>query len=77
MTITLQPQQERFIQAQLASGRYTNAADTITEALHLLEKRKHCDRWVEDLRIKIDIAAAQSDRGEDIDGETAITGFCS
>lgn len=44
---------------------YTNAA----EALHLLEKCKHCvslrggaNLWVEDLRVKIDIAAAQSDR---------------
>jgi antitoxin ParD1/3/4 len=72
MTITLQPEQEQFIQAQLATGRYTSATEVIAEALLLLEKRNDYDRWVEDLRVKIDIAAAQLDRGEGIDGETAI-----
>jgi antitoxin ParD1/3/4 len=73
MTITLQPDQEQFIQAQLATGRYTSAAEVIAEALHLLEKRNDYDRWVEDLRAKIDMAAAQLDHGEGIDGETAIS----
>jgi antitoxin ParD1/3/4 len=72
MTITLQPEQEQFIQTQLATGRYANAIEVIAEALQLLEKRNHYDRWVEELRIKIDIAAAQLDRGEGLDGETAI-----
>jgi antitoxin ParD1/3/4 len=52
--------------------------------LLLLEKRNQyvslrggANRWVKDFRVKIDIAAAQSDRGEGIDGETAIAGFCS
>jgi antitoxin ParD1/3/4 len=72
MTIALQPEQEQFIQAQIATGRYTRAIDVISEALQLLEKRNHYDRWVEELREKIDLAAAQLDRGEGIDGETAI-----
>ncbi|MFZ4558463.1 MAG: type II toxin-antitoxin system ParD family antitoxin [Pseudanabaena sp.] len=72
MPITLQPEQEQFIQTQLASGRYTNATEVIAEALQLLEKRNHYDRWVEELRNKIDIAAAELDRGEGIDGEIAI-----
>lgn len=72
MPITLQPEQEQFIQTQLATGRYTNATEVIAEALQLLEKRNHYDRWVEELRNKIDIAAAECDRGERLDGETAI-----
>ncbi|MCA6503612.1 MAG: type II toxin-antitoxin system ParD family antitoxin [Pseudanabaena sp. M135S2SP2A07QC] len=72
MPITLQPEQEQFIQNQLATGRYTNATEVIAEALQLLEKRNHYDRWVEELRNKIDIAAAELDRGEGLDGETAI-----
>ena len=72
MPITLQPEQEQFIQTQLATGRYTNATEVIVEALQLLEKRNHYDRWVEELRNKIDIAAAECDRGEGLDGETAI-----
>lgn len=62
MSITLQPEQEQFIQTQLATGRYTNAIEVIAEALQLLEKRNHYDRWVEELCNKIDIAAAKLDR---------------
>jgi antitoxin ParD1/3/4 len=72
MPITLQPEQEQFIQTQLAKGRYSNATEVIAEALQLLEKRNHYDRWVEELRNKIDIAATELDRGEGLDGETAI-----
>jgi antitoxin ParD1/3/4 len=73
MTIALQPEQEAFIQTQLSTGQYSSAAEVITEALRLLEKRNHYDQWVEDVRAKIDIAAEQLDRGEGVDGETAIS----
>jgi len=72
MPITLQPEQEQFIQTQLATGRYSNATEVIAEALQLLAKRNHYDLWVEELRDKIDIAAAELDRGEGVDGEIAI-----
>jgi antitoxin ParD1/3/4 len=72
MTIALKPEQEEFIQAQLSTGQYTDAAAVITESLRLLEKRNHYDEWVEDVRAKIDTAATQLDRGEGADGETAI-----
>ena len=72
MPITLQPEQEQFIQTQLATGRYTKATQVIAEALQLLEKRNHYDRWVEELRNKIDIAATECDREEGVDGEIAI-----
>ena len=77
MPITLQPEQEQFIQTQLATGRYINATEVIAEALQLLEKRNHYDRWVEELRNKIDIAAAECDRGEGIDSEIAINHLLS
>jgi antitoxin ParD1/3/4 len=77
MPITLQPEQEQFIQTQLATGRYTNATEVIAEALQLLEKRNHYDRWVEELGNKIDIAAAELDRGEGLDAETAINPLLS
>ncbi len=77
MTITLQPEQEQFIQTQLATGLYTNATEVIAEALQLLAKRNHYDRWVEELRNKIDIAAAECDRREGVDGETAINQLLS
>ncbi len=72
MTIALQPEQEQFIQDQLATGRYSSPAAVVAEALRLLEERNHYDRWVEEVRHKIDLAADQLDRGEGVDGETAI-----
>ena len=72
MTIALLPEQEQFIQSQLATGNYTNAAEVIAEALRLLAKRDRYDAWVEEMRDKVDVAVAQLDRGEGVDGETAI-----
>ncbi|MDY6781949.1 MAG: type II toxin-antitoxin system ParD family antitoxin [Cyanobacteriota bacterium] len=72
MSIALTPQQEQLIRAQLETGRYTNAAEVITDALQLLEKRDRYHHWLEELGAKIDIAAEQLDRGEGVDGETAI-----
>ena len=72
MAIALQPDQEQFIQTQLDTGRYKSATEVIAEALRLLEKRNHYDRWVEEVRCKIDVAAEQLDRGEGVDRETAI-----
>ena len=72
MTISLSPEHEQLIQAQLATGRYTNRSEVIAEALKLLEKRNQYDRWVEEVRAKIDLAAEQLDRGEGIEGETVI-----
>ena len=72
MTIALLPEQEQFIQSQLATGNYTNAAEVIAEALRLLAKRDRYDAWVEEMREKVDVAVAQLDRGEGVDGETAI-----
>ncbi|WP_449417729.1 ribbon-helix-helix domain-containing protein [Phormidium nigroviride] len=72
MSITLTPEQEQLIQAQLATGRYTNINEIISDALQLLEKRDRYNLWVEEVCAKIDIAAIQLDRGEGVDGETAI-----
>ncbi|NET62659.1 MAG: type II toxin-antitoxin system ParD family antitoxin, partial [Symploca sp. SIO2E6] len=44
----------------------------LEEALALLEKRNQYEQWVEEIGQKIDIAAQQLERGEGIDGESAI-----
>lgn len=72
MSITLTPEQEQLIEAQLASGRYTSVTEIIGDALRLLAKRDRYNLWVEEVCAKIDIAATQLDRGEGVDGETAI-----
>lgn len=73
MIINLNYQLENLVQKQIKSGKYTTANDVIEEALNLLEKRNQYDDWVEEIRHKIDIADEQLNRGEGIDGETAIS----
>ena len=72
MNIILSPQLENFIQQQIDSGKYTSIDNVREEALALLEKRNQYEQWVEEIVQKIDIAAQQLERGEGIDGETAI-----
>ena len=72
MNITLKPELEKFIEQQIKLGKYDSAERVIEEALFLLSKRNEYDKWVEETRQKIDIAAEQLDRGEGIDGRIAI-----
>jgi len=73
MNITLKAEIEQFIQAQLATGRYVNAEEVISKALKLLEKQdKEYQEWVEETRQKVDVAIAELERGEGLDGETVV-----
>ena len=40
MNISLSPEQEKFIQSQIAKGKYTNIQQVIDSALKLLEKQE-------------------------------------
>ncbi|RUR75459.1 type II toxin-antitoxin system ParD family antitoxin [Chlorogloeopsis fritschii PCC 9212] len=73
MNITLKPEIEQFIQAQIATGRYANAEEVISKALKLLEEQdKEYQEWVEETRQKVDVAIAELERGEGLDGETVV-----
>ncbi len=78
MKITLKPEQEKFIEAQVTSGRYPSAEEVIAAALALLadssepQESNTYQKWVEETRPKVAIGIAQLDRGEGIDGETLI-----
>jgi antitoxin ParD1/3/4 len=72
MNLTLKPEHQKLIEEQLNTGYYANPDEIIAEALQLLGKREQYRRWAEEVGKKIDIAAEQLDRGEGIDGETAI-----
>ncbi|MBD2570797.1 ribbon-helix-helix domain-containing protein [Anabaena lutea] len=74
MNIQIQPELEQIIQAQIATGRYTNPEDVISKALKLLlEWEKGYQQWVEETREKVDVAIEQLDRGEGIDGDVVIS----
>ena len=72
MNLLLKPEHQKLIEAQLNTGRYANPDEIIAEALELLNKRDQYQEWSEEICRKIDIAAQQLDRGEGIDGESAI-----
>jgi antitoxin ParD1/3/4 len=74
MNIQIKPELEQIIQAQIATGRYTNPEDVISKALKLLlEWEKGYQNWVEETREKVDVAIEQLDRGEGINGEVVIS----
>lgn len=67
MTITLSPELESFIKAQLDSGAYTSASEVVSDALKLLEEREH---KLQLLRADIQKGIDQIDRGEYDDLDT-------
>ena len=74
MNIQIKPELEQIIQAQIATGRYTNPEDVISKALKLLlEWDKGYQNWVEETREKVGIAIEQLDRGEGINGDVVIS----
>ncbi|MBW4601419.1 MAG: type II toxin-antitoxin system ParD family antitoxin [Calothrix sp. FI2-JRJ7] len=73
MNVQLKPEHEQFVQAQIAIGRYTNADEVVDTAFRLLEKlHSEYAEWVEDTRQKVDVAIAELERGEGLDGETVV-----
>ncbi len=73
MNITLNLEQEQFIQDKLQSGEYKSVDDVIKAALHLLEEQDEAyERWIIETRAKVDAAAASLDRGEGLDGEQVV-----
>ena len=73
MNIQLKPNQEQFIQKQLKSGRFNNSEQVIDTAFYLLEiLDQDYLQWVEETRQKIDVAIAELDNGEGLDGEKVI-----
>lgn len=76
MNITLQPEQERFIQEQLASGRFKSVDDFLAQAFSLMQVQFQSDEiWLTELRESLVEAQAELDRGEGVPLETVMEGF--
>jgi antitoxin ParD1/3/4 len=74
MSITLKPEQEYLVQQQLALGRFHSVDEVLERALRLLDEQYQEDEmWIEDMRIKVDEAKAEFDRGEVLPLETVMT----
>jgi antitoxin ParD1/3/4 len=76
MSITLKPEQERIVQAQIQLGKFATPDQAIDLALSLLEKWDELEQfeseWFEETRLKLASASAQIERGEVLDGPTVI-----
>jgi antitoxin ParD1/3/4 len=74
--VTIAPEREKIIQNLLDTGRYTNAEEVLAIALELLARldTEH-QTWIEETRQQIAIGIAELDRGEGIDGATAMEGY--
>lgn len=53
MNIQLKPEDEQFIQTQIARGKYENPSEVISKALKLLGWEKGYQNWVEETRYKV------------------------
>ena len=80
MNLTLKPELENFIQQEILAGNYASPEEAIEAALNLLQSKTSTDRakltlrepLAAELRGQIDIAAAQLDRGEGLDGASVL-----
>ena len=73
MTIQLKPEQEKFIEAQVASGKYNSPEEVMDKMFLVFERlQSEYDEWVKETRQKVDVAVAEIERGEGLDGETVV-----
>jgi antitoxin ParD1/3/4 len=74
VSITLEPEQERFIQEQVARGRFKSAHEVLAHALTLLEQKYQDDEaWIENVRNKVDEARIEVERGDILPLETVMS----
>lgn len=73
MKILLKPEHQQFIQAQISSGKFTDADEVIDVAFRLLDKLgSEYSQWIEEVRAQVDVATAELERGEGLDGKTVV-----
>lgn len=74
MEILLKPEHQQFIKTQIASGKFANAGEVVDTAFRLLEKLSdEYNQWLEETGEMVDIARAELDRGEGLDGEIVVS----
>ncbi|MBD1856262.1 MULTISPECIES: type II toxin-antitoxin system ParD family antitoxin [Leptolyngbya] len=69
MNMTLNPDNERFIQTQIQTGRFASAEEVINAALEVFAER---EKRLTDLRQKIQSGTEQLRNGEGVDGEAVF-----
>ena len=73
MTVTLTPEQEKFIAEQLRSGHFRSAAEVVAQGIGILRAQEEFIRSnAAELRDQVASGREQIRRGEVVDGKTAI-----
>jgi len=85
VSISLTPEQERFIQTKLQAGKYNSVEEILEIALRLLDEydypaggtasQRSESEWVEEVRTKIDAAIAVSNSTPPVDTKPLLTKF--
>jgi antitoxin ParD1/3/4 len=73
LNVSLTPHQRQLVDDCVTSGQYGSASEVIRDSLRLLEEqKKRNEAYWADVRAKIAEARASIDRGEALDGPTAM-----
>ncbi len=73
MSIELKPEQEKFIEAQVANGKYNSPQEVVDRMFVIFERfQDGYEEWLEDTRQKIEEGIESLDKGEGIDGQLVI-----
>lgn len=70
MNVSLTPELEKYIEAKIATGRYSSASEVVREALRLLEVQdEERELALREFQAKLDRGIAEADAGDLVDGE--------
>lgn len=73
MPIALPPELEKFVQSQVASGKYSSIEAVFLAGIQLLEERERIYQGrFEELRREVLVGVEESERGELLDAEAVI-----
>ncbi len=73
MTIQLKPEHEKFIEAQVASGKYNSPEEVMDKMFLVFERlQSEYEEWLTETRTKIEEGIKSLERDEGVDGETVV-----
>ena len=73
MSITLKPEQAKFIQQQILTGRFKSESEVLEKVLQLLAaQQQEYEVWAAEVCVKVDEAEAEIDRGEGVSLDLAM-----
>lgn len=73
MTIQLKPEQEKFIETQVASGKYGSPEELMDKMFFVFERlQSEYEEWLTETRTKIEEGITSLEKGEGVDGEVVV-----